>query len=473
MEVAMLVRVLRHYVPVSLVALGAIEASVFGAAMYLGVAIRFDGFQLDPESAAQVFPIFPKALVFAIVMLVAMTTFGLYQREHQHGDWAYYVRCTLSFLAGLLLMALVFYLVPSLSLGRGAFAFTLVFAFIGHITARFIFLRLADHDAFRRRVMVLGTGSRAAKVAELARVNGNSDKFEVVGFLPVNGTTSGVEESMILRENGSSLQAVAAKYQIDEIVVGVRQRRGGDMPMNELLERKLHGTNVIDLPTFFERETGRVELESVNPSWLIFSDGFRTGTIKNMGKRCFDVVLSGLLLLITLPIMALTALAIWLESGGPVLYRQQRTGAFSRPFELLKFRSMHVNAEADGEARWATENDERCTRVGRAIRKLRFDELPQLVNVLKGDMSFVGPRPERPSFVTSLAKQINYYSFRHTVKPGITGWAQVRYPYGASVDDAKEKLQYDLYYIKNQSLFLDVIILAQTAHIVVFGKGAR
>jgi lipopolysaccharide/colanic/teichoic acid biosynthesis glycosyltransferase len=178
-------------------------------------------------------------------------------------------------------------------------------------------------------------------------------------------------------------------------------------------------------------------------------------------------------LLITLPVMLLTALLIWLESGRPILYRQQRIGAFGRSFELLKFRSMRVNAEADGVPRWATHNDGRCTRVGKVIRRLRFDELPQLINVLKGDMSFVGPRPERPVFVKDLSKEISYYSYRHTVKPGITGWAQVRYPYGASVEDAKEKLQYDLYYIKNQSLFLDLIILAQTAHIVLFGKGAR
>jgi sugar transferase (PEP-CTERM system associated) len=469
----MLVRVLRHYVPVSLVALGAIEAVILIGAMYLGVGIRYGITGVTPDTAAHIFQIFPKALVFAVVMMAAMTAFGLYQRENQHSDGAYYVRCGASFLAGFLLMVLIFYVVPPLSLGRGAFALTMALAFAGHLTARLIFLKLADHDAFKRRVLVLGTGSRAARVAELEHVNGNSDKFHVVGFLPLNGTSNGVDSSLILRENGSSLQAVAAKYQIDEIVVGVRQRRGGEMPMNELLERKLNGTNVIDLPTFFERETGRVQLESVNPSWLIFSDGFRTGALKNMGKRLFDIVLGSLLLVITLPIIVLTALAIWLESGRPILYRQERTGAFSRSFKLLKFRSMHVDAEADGQARWATENDARCTRVGRVIRKLRFDELPQLVNVLKGEMSFVGPRPERPTFVQGLSRQIGYYSYRHTVKPGVTGWAQVRYHYGASVEDAKEKLQYDLYYIKNQSLFLDLIILAQTAHIVLFGKGAR
>ncbi|MFQ5544627.1 MAG: TIGR03013 family XrtA/PEP-CTERM system glycosyltransferase, partial [Acidiferrobacterales bacterium] len=246
-----------------------------------------------------------------------------------------------------------------------------------------------------------------------------------------------------------------------------------EMPMQELLDRKVGGTGVVDLPTFFERETGRVQLESVNPSWLIFSDGFRGGALRKLAKRVFDVCFGSLLLLITFPLMALTALLIWLESGRPILYRQERIGELDRPFSLLKFRSMGVNAEADGNPRWATQDDARCTRVGRVIRKLRIDELPQLINVLKGEMSFVGPRPERTCFVEDLSKQIKYYPYRHSVKPGITGWAQICYPYGASAEDAKEKLQYDLYYVKNHGLFLDLVILAQTAHIILLGKGAR
>jgi sugar transferase (PEP-CTERM system associated) len=277
---------------------------------------------------------------------------------------------------------------------------------------------------------------------------------------------------LILREPGS-LQSIAQKYQIDEIVVGVRDRRCGDMPMNELLERKMGGTSVIDLPTFFERETGCVRLESVNLSWLVFSDGFRIGTFRSVAKRILDVVLASALLLLTLPVLVVTAALIWLESGRPIFYRQERVGAFGRRFKLLKFRSMRANAEADGIPCWATNNDARCTRVGRIIRKLRIDELPQIINVLKGEMSFVGPRPERPFFVDDLAKNLKYYPYRHTVKPGITGWAQICYQYGASMNDAKEKLQYDLYYVKNQSLFLDLVILAQTAHIVLLGKGAR
>ncbi len=471
-------RVWRHYVPASLAALATVEAVVFIAAVYAGAALRFAGTGVGLEPSAEALAgdslsILPNAFVFATVMLLSLTAFGLFQSGEQDGNGAYYLRCAGSFGVGLLAMTLIFYAVPELTLGRGVFALALLIAFAGHLTTRLLFLRWIDREAFKRRILVLGTGSRAARVAELERINGYAHRFHVVGYLPLNGTSNGVDSSLILRENGASLQEIAEKYRIDEIVVGVRDRRHGDMPMSDLLERKLGGTNIIDLPTFFERETGRVQLESVNASWLIFSDGFHQGTMKALLKRLFDVALSAILLLITLPVMIATALAIWVESGRPILYRQERTGAAGRTFQLLKFRSMRVDAEADGVARWATKNDRRCTRVGKFIRKLRIDELPQLWNVLRGEMSFVGPRPERPAFVGELSERITYYSYRHSVKPGITGWAQVRYPYGASVEDAKEKLQYDLYYVKNHSLFLDLIILAQTAHIVLFGKGAH
>lgn len=466
----MLVRVVRHYVPLSLVVLGIIEVSMLFGAMYGGVTLRFSGLDVGPEWADQVLPIFPKALIFAGVMFASMLAFGLYQREQQQKRPVYFGRCVASFLVGLFSMVLIFYAVPELYLGRGAFGFTFLLAFIGHIVSRIVFLRLVDHKVMRRRILVLGSGSRAAKISELEAYNGSSERFHVVGYIPLNGAHRAVDPSLII-EPTDSLDIITDRYNIDEIVVGVRERRHGDMPMDELLERKMSGTSVVDLPTFFERETGRVELESVNPSWLIFSDGFRMGALKKFGKRVFDIVISTVLLLAALPIMILTAILVRLESKGPILYRQERVGESGNSFALLKFRSMRHDAEADGTPQWATQNDARCTRIGRIIRALRIDELPQLVNVLKGEMSFVGPRPERPKFVTDLAKQINYYDYRHTVKPGITGWAQICYPYGASVKDAQEKLQYDLYYVKNHSLFLDLLILVQTAHIVLLGKG--
>jgi len=227
------------------------------------------------------------------------------------------------------------------------------------------------------------------------------------------------------------------------------------------------------LPSFFERQTGQIQLESLNASWMIFSDGFHRSPMKDIVKRIFDVTASSLLLLLTLPVFVLTALLIWLESGSPILYRQERVGENGRIFNVLKFRSMRKDAERDGVPQWAKKQDARVTRVGKVIRLLRIDELPQIFNVLRGDMSFVGPRPERPYFVDELTKKISYYPSRHTVKPGITGWAQIRYPYGATVEDAVQKLQYDLYYVKNHTLFLDLIVLIQTAQVVLFGKGAR
>ena len=263
------------------------------------------------------------------------------------------------------------------------------------------------------------------------------------------------------------------KYAIDQIVVGVRDRRGGGFPVQQLLECKMKGVDLIELPTFFEREYRQVMLESLNPSWMVLGDGFRQSHFGNAVKRLFDLAVSVALLVLCVPVLLFAALCIFLESGFPVLYRQERSGRHGRAFTLYKLRSMSVDAERTGTAQWARANDDRVTLVGHIIRKFRIDELPQLFNVIKGEMSLVGPRPERPFFVDQLVKQIPYYSLRHTVKPGITGWAQVRYAYGASVDDAIEKLQHDLYYVKNHSLFLDIMILLATVEVVLWGRGAR
>jgi sugar transferase (PEP-CTERM system associated) len=245
------------------------------------------------------------------------------------------------------------------------------------------------------------------------------------------------------------------------------------MPIQELLKCKLQGIRVLELSSFFERENGHLQLDSMNASWMILSDGFHQGMLRDTVKRLFDLLVSSAMLVVCLPVMALTALLIKLESPGPVLYRQERVGQGCRSFTILKFRSMCVDAEKDGTPRWARQNDSRVTLTGRFIRRTRIDELPQIFNVFFGDMSFVGPRPERPYFVQDLTQKIPYYGVRHTVKPGITGWAQVRYPYGASEEDAMHKLQYDLYYVKNHSLFLDLMILFQTAQVVLWGRGVR
>jgi sugar transferase (PEP-CTERM system associated) len=254
--------------------------------------------------------------------------------------------------------------------------------------------------------------------------------------------------------------------------VAVEDRRK-EMPVNDLLHLKLSGVDIVEFSTFWEKETGRVDLDTVHPSWMIFSDGFGGTTATRAVKRGFDLLVSLSFLFLTLPVLAATALLIKLDTRGPIFYRQERVGQHGRPFMLLKFRSMVTDAERDGVPQWAGSGDARVTRVGRVIRQTRIDEIPQVFNVLIGDMSFIGPRPERPFFVQELATKIPYYAERHRVKPGITGWAQINFPYGASIEDAKQKLEYDLYYIKNHSIFLDCIILLQTARVVLFPEGVR
>jgi sugar transferase (PEP-CTERM system associated) len=258
-----------------------------------------------------------------------------------------------------------------------------------------------------------------------------------------------------------------------EVVLALEERRNA-LPLNDLLRIKTTGVEVHDFSTFLERETGRVDLDSLNPSWLIFSDGFSAGRrLSSIAKRLFDVCVSLLILAATAPLIGLAALAVKLESRGPAFYRQRRVGLYGQLFDMVKIRSMRVDAEVGGKAVWAQRDDPRVTSIGKLIRKLRIDELPQAWSVLRGQMSFVGPRPERPQFVADLEARLPYYSERHVVKPGITGWAQINYPYGASVDDAREKLEFDLYYAKNYTPFLDLLILLQTARVILWPEGAR
>jgi sugar transferase (PEP-CTERM system associated) len=272
---------------------------------------------------------------------------------------------------------------------------------------------------------------------------------------------------------GESLLAMARKYHATEIVVSVQNRRGGGFPIQELLECKSNGIKVTDSAAFFEREACQIRVDSLQPSWLVFGSGFDQSVSRIFVKRTFDLVASIILSIITLPLMLLTALLIYIEDRGPIFYQQERVGKGGRLYKVLKFRSMRNNAEQGGRPQWAAQNDPRTTTVGAIIRKLRIDEIPQVLNVLKGEMSFVGPRPERPYFVKQLSETVPFYDIRHTIKPGITGMAQVRYQYGASVEDSVQKLQYDLYYVKNNSLFLDLLILIDTIPVVLIGKGAR
>jgi sugar transferase (PEP-CTERM system associated) len=301
---------------------------------------------------------------------------------------------------------------------------------------------------------------------------------EIVGFYPssqdadaTGGLENSVPQSLVVPAE-RSITETACELGVDEIVVAVTQRRGGVMPMRELLDCKLNGVVVRDLASHFEHWHGQIRLDSLKAGWLIFGNGFCQSALRTATKSVFDAVCSGILLILTLPVMLAAALAILVESGFPIFYRQERVGLNGKTFNVIKFRSMRNDAEKDGRPRWAKAGDSRITRVGRILRKLRVDELPQLFSVFRGDMSLVGPRPERPYFVDQLTKEIPFYAARHSIKPGVTGWAQVRYHYGASVEDAAEKLQYDLYYVKNQSLLLDLKVLLGTVSVVLLAKGA-
>lgn len=320
-------------------------------------------------------------------------------------------------------------------------------------------------------VLIFGAGPEAKSLNKILKKF--DPDIQIVGFYPSPTDTEISIQDQFVLPRAKSLSDTACALKVDEIIIAVHERRGGILPLRQLLDCKLSGVKVLDLSSYFERALGQIRLDSLRVGWLIFGEGFRQGWGRTVVKRLFDIVAASILLLLALPVMVLTALLIVLEDGFPLLYRQERVGLNGRLFNVVKFRSMRKDAESDGTPRWATANDDRTTRVGRIIRKLRIDELPQLYSVLAGDMSLVGPRPERPYFVDQLTRNIPFYAVRHSVKPGVTGWAQVSYHYGASVDDSIQKLQYDLYYVKNHTLFLDVVILFETVGVVLTGKGAQ
>jgi sugar transferase (PEP-CTERM system associated) len=322
-------------------------------------------------------------------------------------------------------------------------------------------------------VLIVGTGPEAQSIASDLRAPGRSAR-NVVGFYPA-GTESAAAVEQVAGSTvfhpSSSITDLVSRFDIQEIIVAVKEQRGGSVPMDQLLACRIRGISVLDLAGFCERTKWEVPIDSLKGSWLVYGQGFVQGALRRFIKRMFDIVSSLVLLALFSPVMLLAVIAIRLDSPGPVIYRQPRVGLGGRIFMCLKFRSMRTDAERDGVARWATKDDPRVTRVGAFLRKTRIDELPQLFSVLRGEMSLVGPRPERPSFVDQLKEDIPFYELRHSVKPGVTGWAQVRYHYGASLDDARRKHQFDLFYVKNNSLFLDLLVLIETVSVVIFHEG--
>jgi sugar transferase (PEP-CTERM system associated) len=413
-----------------------------------------------------------QAAVFGGSVILAMVAMGLFTRRMRDRMAGVVLRISLSVIAGGLLSGLILGFWPDYKFTLTEFVSSMAFAWLLLVLVRVVSQRLIDEDIFKRRVLVYGAGNNAMRIAKLRR-RADQRGFKLLGFVPAEGEDVEVPEDRVVRVT-APLHEYAREHAIEEIVVAMDDRRRS-FPLKDLLECRLAGIVISEQVTFLERETGKVHLELLTPSWIIFGGGFRRNGMRVRSERIFDLLASSGLLLLASPIMLLTALAIKIEDGlsAPVFYGQDRVGFAGRIFRVLKFRSMRVDAERDGKAQWATTNDNRVTALGKYLRKLRIDELPQLLNVLRGEMSFVGPRPERPQFVDKLAETIPYYRERHCVKPGITGWAQLCYPYGASEQDAVEKLQYDLFYVKNHDLVFDMLILLQTVEVILLGKGAR
>ena len=462
-----MIRLFKHYVPNAVLLLGLFDIALLMLAAELGWTIRAG--QLD-MLVEPLHTRLPQLVSFAATMEVAMVAVGVYSAESLQSIRYAMVRLIVAIALGVLALSAVFFLVPALSLWRSNLLYAMGIAVVALVVLRVLLGKTLGSQAFKRRVVVLGAGARAERLKRLAQRPGAG--FAVVGYVSMSEANRVIPEA-IARDAIYNLADHVVLLNASEVVLALEERRNA-LPLKDLLRIKTTGVHVNDTSTFLERETGRVDLDSVNPSWLIFSDGFSSGRmLSGVFKRLFDITASLVLLILTLPLIALTALAVKLESKGPAFYRQQRVGLFGVPFDCLKIRSMRTDAEVGGKAVWAAEDDPRITRVGRIIRKIRVDELPQCWSVLKGEMSFVGPRPERPQFVEDLESKLPYYAERHMVKPGITGWAQINYPYGASIEDSRQKLEYDLYYAKNYSPFLDLLILLQTLRVVLWPSGAR
>ncbi|QEY19068.1 TIGR03013 family PEP-CTERM/XrtA system glycosyltransferase [Cellvibrio sp. KY-GH-1] len=417
----------------------------------------------------------PQIIIFSVLLSCCTLSMGVYLALVREGFSSMVLRTLVSFfLLGSLSLFIIGVIFGEELIPQSLIFWGVLIATGLVVITRFIFLKVVDTDQLKRRVVIYGAGVRAKKLLEDLAPEMSVLGVTVVGCIPSENESIEVDPKLVIAEPRDWL-AYARQAQISEIVISPDERRrssGNAFPLGQFLDCKLAGIVSSDSLSFCERELGKIDISLLQPSWMLFSDGFKYSKRRLIAKRLFDLVLASLFFLVLWPFMLLTAIAVRLDSPGPVLYHQVRVGLNGKSFRIYKFRSMRQDAEKNG-AVWAKKNDSRVTRVGSFIRNTRLDELPQLYNVLAGHMSFVGPRPERPEFVTELANQIPFYETRHKVKPGLMGWAQLKYPYGASVDDARNKLQYDLYYTKNHSFLMDMLIMIQTVEIILLGKGVH
>lgn len=462
-----MIRLFKHYIPNAVLLLALFDMVLLLAAAEFGWIYRAHQIGMDVEP---VHTRIPQMLSFALSLQIAMIAVGVYGADSLQSIRVSAARLLIAVSLGTIFLSVIFFLVPAITFWRSNLLYAMVASLVALFMLRILLGKTLGGQVFKRRIVVLGAGPRAERLKLLSRKPGSG--FVVVGYVAMSEPHRVIPEA-IARDAIYNLADHVVLLNASEVVLALEERRNA-LPLKDLLRIKTTGVHVNEISTFLERETGRVDLQSVNPSWLIFSDGFSSGRmLSSMFKRFFDIGASLILLALTLPLIVLGAIAVKLESKGPAFYRQRRVGLYGQGFDIIKLRSMRQDAEVGGKAVWAEKDDPRITRVGRFIRKVRIDELPQCWSVLKGEMSFVGPRPERPQFVDDLEQQIPYFAERHMVKPGITGWAQINYPYGASIDDSRHKLEYDLYYAKNYSPFLDILILLQTIRVVLFPDGAR
>jgi sugar transferase (PEP-CTERM system associated) len=464
-----MIRLFNRYIPIKYIVFFFAEHLALLAYGYLAVALR--AVALHAEFEPTRLSLFWKILLITAICQLCMAYNRLYT-QITPPVVVLLTRLFQSFAAAWGLLFVVYFLLPDFQIGRPVFLFHLALSPLLLALGRLGCADFLSREEFREKVLIVGVGPLARLVGRHLMAH-HDPGFEVIGFIDqdparigapvINPKVIGIPQQ---------IPAIVQAHNVKKVIIALPERRGR-LPMEPLLACKVRGIEVLDGTSFYERLTGRISLEGLNPGWLIFSEGFSRQRLTLLIKRVIDLSCASIGLAITGPLLLLLAVIIKLDSKGPVLYRQVRVGAGQQPFTLLKLRSMRTDAEADGSPVWAVKDDPRTTRSGRVMRKLRLDELPQMINVLKGEMGFVGPRPERPEFVATLAHKVPYYNLRHSVKPGITGWAQVRYPYGASVEDAMEKMHYDLYYIKNLSLGLDLLILFETVKIILLGKGAR
>ena len=461
-----MIRLFKHYIPHAVVVLGLIDLILLLMAGEIAWQLR--AVQID--ITLDTFVARSSLLVsFALLVWLGMIAVGVYGPEAVRSFRFAAARLLIALSFAVIALSVLDFVFPGSILWRSILLYAMAIGFVALLANRLVIGRMVGMEAFRRRIVVLGAGERARRLARIAAEPDSG--FAIVANIALPDGSTRLLPAVDRADIGDLGQFVSEQG-ATEVVLAIEERRKA-LPLKDLLRIKTMGIDVNECSSFLERETGRVDLASVNPSWLIFSDGFSAGRrISSVAKRIFDVAASGVLLLITAPVILIFALWVKLDSPGPAFFRQTRVGLYGQTFEVIKLRSMRTDAEKDG-AKWAAKDDPRVTRLGKFIRKVRIDELPQTWSVLKGDMSFVGPRPEVPHFVSELEQHMPFYAERHMVKPGITGWAQINYPYGASIEDARHKLEYDLYYAKNYTPFLDLLILLQTLRVILWPEGAR